>query len=272
MSQNLDALLEAAAALRVVGHPWEHIADKLHRKVKTCQNWPAKHKARWETIYRAAQERRFDQTSNECHTYLVGLCRDPDKRVKLKAVELMMRHGAAAFGRDGAMVAPPPPPPPDKPPHPNDKLFAELRECGDAAREQIDKRRAHEGKPPATDDEFAAEWTAETEAATKPYVWPEYDCDGDPTGPEEPDDEEDPMGLVPWTPERAERERAAMEKAQRKILERRQAAAETARDKLPQPPPPAGPANGTTMGLLLLAAAMLGQRTVDVNAPTGPEY
>src|SRR5262245_19574352 len=272
MSSTRKTLLAQAAELRAVGFPWEQVAQKVGRKIKTCQNWPIRYRAEWEELYRSVEDRRYQETCKEAHTHLINLMRDPDKKVKQKAVDSWHKYGVAAYSRATGNMVLPAPAAPDKPPHPNDKLFAELRECGDAAREQIDKRRAHEGKPPATDDEFAAEWTAETEAATKPYVWPEYDCDGDPTGPEEPDDEEDPMGLVPWTPERAERERAAMEKAQRKILERRQAAAETARDKLPQPPPPAWPANGTTMGLLLLAAAMLGQRTVDVNAPTGPEY
>src|SRR5262245_28212027 len=256
MSSTRKTLLAQAAELRAVGFPWEQVAQKVGRKIKTCQNWPIRYRAEWEELYRSVEDRRYQETCKEAHTHLINLMRDPDKKVKQKAVDSWHKYGVAAYSRATGNMVLPAPAAPDKPPHPNDKLFAELRECGDAAREQIDKRRAHEGKPPATDDEFAAEWTAETEAATKPYVWPEYDCDGDPTGPEEPDDEEDPMGLVPWTPERAERERAAMEEAQRKILERRAQV---------------GTGNGPVVaGLFVLAAALVWQRPADVSAPARP--
>src|SRR5690242_8821686 len=66
----IESVLKQAAELRAVGHPWEEVAQKLHRKVKTCLNWPSAYPSLWKTLYRAAQERRFDQTANECHTYL----------------------------------------------------------------------------------------------------------------------------------------------------------------------------------------------------------
>src|SRR5262245_50207415 len=260
MSSTRKTLLAQAAELRAVGFPWEQVAQKVGRKIKTCQNWPIRYRAEWEELYRSVEDRRYQETCKEAHTHLINLMRDPDKKVKQKAVDSWHKYGVAAYSRATGNMVLPAPAAPDKPPHPNDKLFAELRECGDAAREQIDKRRAHEGKPPATDDEFAAEWTAETEAATKPYVWPEYDCDGDPTGPEEPDDEDDPMGLQPWTPERAERERAAMEEAARKILEQRAQAG-------------SGTGGQAVLGMFILAAALVVSRPVQpIDRGAEPAY
>jgi len=255
MSKTIDNFLSAAVELRVVGFPWDQVAERLKRRPQTCRNWPVKFKAQWDELFRAAEERRFLECSKEAQTRITNLMRNADPKWQAKGCELWGKFGRANYGKGGSMVTEEPPKD-AKPPHPNDKLFAEYRQCGDAARELIDKRRAHEGKLPATDDEFEAEWTAEVEAATKPYVWPEYDCDGYPTGPEEPDDEEDPMGLQPWTPERAERERAAMEEAQRKILERRAQAAG-----------PGGPQLGAMMiGMVLTLAAVLTGR---FTAPAG---
>ena len=84
----IECLLRQAADLRVVGHPWEEVAKKLKRKVKTCLNWPSAHPALWKSLYREAQERRFDQTSNECHSLLVGLTRSKDEKVRERAIGL----------------------------------------------------------------------------------------------------------------------------------------------------------------------------------------
>src|SRR5439155_16529160 len=98
MSQNLKALLATAAEMRAVGHPWEAIAKKVHRKAKTCQGWPAKYKAQWDPLYRAAQQRRFDQTATECHAHLVGLMRNADPKVSHKACDSYLKYGGKAFG------------------------------------------------------------------------------------------------------------------------------------------------------------------------------
>src|SRR5262245_58841986 len=259
MSKTIDNFLSAAVELRVVGFPWDQVAERLKRRPQTCRNWPVKFKAQWDELFRAAEERRFLECSKEAQTRITNLMRNADPKWQAKGCELWGKFGRANYGKGGSMVTEEPPKD-ARPPHPNDKLFAELRECGDAARGRTDKRPAREGKPPATDDEFAAEWTAETEAATKPYVWPEYDCDGDPTGPEEPDDEDDPMGLQPWTPERAERERAAMEEAARKILEQRAQAG-------------SGTGGQAVLGMFILAAALVVSRPVQpIDRGAEPAY
>jgi len=106
MSQNLQALLTTAAEMRAVGHPWESVAKKVHRRVKTCQNWPHKYKALWERLYREAQRKRFDQTGNECHTYLVNLMRAEDPKIQQKAIDSWLRYAGKAYGARGDLVAP----------------------------------------------------------------------------------------------------------------------------------------------------------------------
>src|SRR5262245_61732222 len=145
MSQNLKSLLATAAEMRAVGHPWDAVAKKVHRRAKTCRNWPLKFKDEWQALYRAVEERRFEETSKEAHTYLIHLLRNDDPKVKLKAEEIWLKHGARAYGPGGAMVLPPPPP---EPASKNAKLVGEMIARADSARERIDQKRAREGKPP----------------------------------------------------------------------------------------------------------------------------
>ena len=45
MSRQLDSLLVVAAELRAAGRTWNYIAQQVHRKAATVQEWPRKHKA-----------------------------------------------------------------------------------------------------------------------------------------------------------------------------------------------------------------------------------
>ena len=96
MSQNLDTLLAVAAELRAAGHTWDGVALKVRRKARTVRRWPARYPDRWETTYRAAQLRRFDEIHNEASAHLLGLLRDPDAAVRKAAAEMVRRLGAAA--------------------------------------------------------------------------------------------------------------------------------------------------------------------------------
>ncbi|HJZ89955.1 MAG TPA: hypothetical protein VKE40_03730 [Gemmataceae bacterium] len=151
MSQNLKHLLATAAEIRAVGYPWDAIAAKVHRKIKTCQNWPAKHKPEWDRVYHEVQTRRFESTSNEWHSHLPALVRDKDPKVRRPALALWLRHGAQAYGLGGTMVPPAPPP---AEPTATAKLVKRLTGEVEAARAMMDHRRAGQGLPPATDEEF----------------------------------------------------------------------------------------------------------------------
>ena len=108
MSQNLRTLLTVAAEMRAVGHPWAAVAAKVHRKVETCQKWPNRFRDDWADLFRTAQMKRFDETSNEAHSLLKCLMRDDDGKVRLKAIEVWLKCGAAAYGAQGQMVVPGP--------------------------------------------------------------------------------------------------------------------------------------------------------------------
>src|SRR5262245_4555140 len=230
MSTNIKALLATAAEMRAVGHPWEAVARKVHRTAKTCRNWPVKFKADWEALYRAVEERRFEETSKEAHSYLINLLRHEDPKVKLKAEEIWHKYGCGAYGRAGSMVLPPAEP---GPAGKNDALVREFAALVNIFRGQIDRRRAHAGKPPATDDEFIEEWARETWQAER-RQWEQEREDQDPArrAPEQ----QHPNPPAP-----------------------------------PPPPAPANGAGNPVIvfGVLLLAAAFVWQRPAPV---PGPEY
>src|SRR5262245_54058754 len=124
MSNNLKTMLRQAAELRAVGHPWETVAKRLHRSVKTCQNWPGKYPREWAEALRPVQLRLFEQISGECETRLHALTRHKDPKIQAQAVGLWVRHGAKAFGRDGGMTEPAPGSRPEG--HPNEQIHARL--------------------------------------------------------------------------------------------------------------------------------------------------
>lgn len=51
MSKNLHDLVVQAAELRAVGYNWETVAQRVHRKARTCQKWPARHREVWDATY-----------------------------------------------------------------------------------------------------------------------------------------------------------------------------------------------------------------------------
>ena len=72
-----------------------HAPRKSHRKVKTCQNWPsATPSCGTRPIQNDSETSRFEQISKEAQTYLLGLMRDKNKRMRHRAIDLWTRHGA----------------------------------------------------------------------------------------------------------------------------------------------------------------------------------
>src|SRR6478752_9745744 len=105
MPRNLQSLLARAAELRAVGYTWPAIAKRVHRKARTCQQWPRRCAADWQFYYQAARLRRFEETSEEAHTRLHGLLRAEDEKVRLKAIDLWLKAGAGVYDTLGATAA-----------------------------------------------------------------------------------------------------------------------------------------------------------------------
>jgi hypothetical protein len=80
MSQNTKTLLTVAAEMRSIGFSWDAIGDAVRRQPGTCQKWPARYRADWDEVYRAAQRKRFDETSAEAHGDFKVLLRSPEPR------------------------------------------------------------------------------------------------------------------------------------------------------------------------------------------------
>ncbi|HKB01598.1 MAG TPA: hypothetical protein VKD90_05230, partial [Gemmataceae bacterium] len=158
MSRSFQTLLATAAEMRAVGHPWEAIGEKLNRRTQTCRAWPVKFRSDWERLYREAQEKQFEQTANECHTYLISLCRDKDPKVRERGLALWLRYGATAYGRQGAMVRfPSAGPGGGQPPSRAAQAFAGCILSFDQQWDAMDRQRARQGLPPASADEFMAQ-------------------------------------------------------------------------------------------------------------------
>ncbi len=156
MSQNLKTLLHIAAEMRAVGHSWQAVAEKLQRKTKTCQSWPIKHRAQWEPLYFEIQKHHFDQINQECKSHMHGLMRSEDPKLRQKANESWMKYSGKAFGMASVVNQPV-----EKPKTANERIMDGVLEDMNDTRERLNRKRAIQGLPPLTDDEFMWAWGGE---------------------------------------------------------------------------------------------------------------
>jgi hypothetical protein len=82
MSHNMYTLLTTAAEMRAVGHSWDSVARKVHRKPKTCQKWPGRFPIQWQQLYSTVQKRRFEDSCNDAHTLVQKLMRSDDPKIQ----------------------------------------------------------------------------------------------------------------------------------------------------------------------------------------------
>src|SRR5262245_22538059 len=94
--------------MRVAGVPWREIAAKVHRQEKTCRCWPSKFKDRWDTLYREAQRKRFDDTDNLVHTRLREHLNNEDLKIQERAISLWMKTRSEVFKAPDPNQPPPP--------------------------------------------------------------------------------------------------------------------------------------------------------------------
>jgi hypothetical protein len=160
MSQNTQSLLNIAAELRAAGYSWQAIGQRVQRKARTCQTWPYRYRERWQAVFVEAQRRRYDETCIEAHELLRELMRDEDKKIRLKSVEIWLRAGAAAYGRNGNMTCATQ----SAASSPVDE-YREVHRHIDDAKKRIDQQRAEQQLPPANNEEFLDEWVRELQAA-----------------------------------------------------------------------------------------------------------
>jgi PhzF family phenazine biosynthesis protein len=186
MANNLKTLVTKAAGMRAVGHSWEAIAEEVHKSVKTCQNWPSKHREMWAETFGKIERHRFEQMSKEAQTHLHGFFRDPDKKIRYRAMDLWTRHGAKAYGAGGGMVFEyaAQPKAEEKPPSKNAEIYAAGQAFMDVARERMDGERAKEGLPPLSEDEFLERHVRELDERANHKPIPVYfDENGDSCAP-----------------------------------------------------------------------------------------
>ena len=155
MSQNLQSLLALAAEMRTVGHSWDAVAEKVHRRPNTCKQWASRYRSQWETLYHQCATRRFHETSEEMHTLLRNLMRDDDKKVRQQAISLWIKSGAQAYGMTGSMKLP------ITLAVANSEIDEEvngMRTFMTDFRQSMDADRRSRGLPPATDAEYDEEF------------------------------------------------------------------------------------------------------------------
>src|SRR5262245_35110465 len=195
MSSNMTTLLKQAAEMRASGHSWEQIGKKLHRKGKTCKGWPQVYASEWQPIYREIQLHRFDQMAQECRDRLHALCRNEDIKVQQRALEFVSRHGAQAYGANGSITPPappgPPPPPPAaeaKPASPHETIWEAAKADMDEMWAWLNKDRAKQGLPPATEQEFYADYMGRKAEEDRIHALPLFlDANGNSIDPPEGD-------------------------------------------------------------------------------------
>jgi hypothetical protein len=81
--------LREAAELRVGGHSWEAVGDKLGRSPETCRHWPLTYSEQWQALYHAAEERLINEAGAEAVLVLRQLLRSEDEKVRRDVAKLL---------------------------------------------------------------------------------------------------------------------------------------------------------------------------------------
>ena len=91
MPQNLPTLLYTAAELRSGGASWDAVARTVHRAPRTCQQWPRRYPHDWNTLYREAEQRRYNEAGDEALAILRLLLREGNDKTKMHSAEVLLR-------------------------------------------------------------------------------------------------------------------------------------------------------------------------------------
>jgi hypothetical protein len=96
MNDQINALLEQAAALRASGASWKAVAAAVGRDQSTVEHWPKRYPEQWSRYYRAAQRELLGDAYGESITRLRFLMRSENERSQLAAstvvAKLQLEH------------------------------------------------------------------------------------------------------------------------------------------------------------------------------------
>jgi hypothetical protein len=84
-------LLEIAADLRATGVGWARIGERVHHSPDYCRDWPRLYPDHWRRLYREAERRVLFQLRNQAASVLQNLMEDADKKIRLAAVNTVMK-------------------------------------------------------------------------------------------------------------------------------------------------------------------------------------
>jgi hypothetical protein len=85
MNEQIEALVEKAAAMRAGGAGWKAIAAAVGREPDTVEHWPKRYPQQWSRAHRAARRHMLGDSYGESITTLRLLMRSEDDRAKLAA-------------------------------------------------------------------------------------------------------------------------------------------------------------------------------------------
>jgi hypothetical protein len=81
--------MHEAAELRVGGHSWEVVGERLRRSPETCRHWPLTYPEQWQALYRAAEERIIHEAGAEAVLVLRQLLRSQDEKICRDVAKLL---------------------------------------------------------------------------------------------------------------------------------------------------------------------------------------
>jgi hypothetical protein len=85
VNDQIEALVERAAAMRAGGASWKAIAAEVGREPDTVEHWPKRYPQQWSRAHRAARRHMLGDSYGESITTLRMLMRSEDERAKLAA-------------------------------------------------------------------------------------------------------------------------------------------------------------------------------------------
>lgn len=91
LSDDLRALVEAAAELRAAGATWDTIGKHVERTGDTCRRWPRLYADVWNPIFRDAEARLIADAGTEALTVLRLLMRSEDERIRRDVARFLLK-------------------------------------------------------------------------------------------------------------------------------------------------------------------------------------
>ena len=85
-----DNLLQEAVELRIGGHKWEIVAQKVKRAFNTVRKWPVRYAERWEVAVERAERRLSLDSNAESVLVLRNMLRADDLKMRWQAAKTLV--------------------------------------------------------------------------------------------------------------------------------------------------------------------------------------